>query len=133
MNEKRLRNPIVTGFLAVTLSLSQIGCGAQLIQVAIWIGQVVIYTAAVRATVKIVDQLIDQNQTEVGDSVEVDPSDPHRGSFRSMRVGKMSGGTPTGEMVTFENVPVVKNSSGKWMVEKYYCDTVMAPKLDSSN
>ena len=127
------RNHMASGFLATILAISQAGCGVEVMTVAIWLGQIVLYTAAVRATIKIVDQIIDQNQTKVGDAVDVNAGDPDRGIIRSMRVGRRSDGAPTGELVTFENVPVIKNSSGKWIVEKYYLDQVMAPRLGSSD
>ncbi len=127
------RKSLASGFLTTILAISQAGCGVEVMTVAVWLGHIVLYTAAVRATIKIVDQIIDQNQTKVGDAVEANPGDPDRGIIRSMRVGKRSDGTAIGELVTFENVPVVKNSSGKWIVEKYYLDQVMAPKLGSSD
>lgn len=127
------RKPLASGFLATILAISQAGCGVEVMTVAVWLGHIVLYTAAVRATIKIVDQIIDQNQAKVGDTVEPNQGDPDRGIIRSMRVGRRSNGTPTGDLVTFENVPVVRNSSGKWIVEKYYLDQVMAPRLDSSD
>lgn len=133
MNEKKRRKPLASGILAIVLAISQVGCGVELVQVAVWLGQIVLYTAAMRATIVFVDKIIDNNQTAVGNAVEVDATDPHRGIIRSMRVGVVSRGTPTGELVTFEDVPVIRNSSGKWIVEKYYCDHVMAPRLSSSN
>ena len=133
MSDKKRRNPVASGFLAIALAISQGGCGVEVIQVAVWLGQVVLYTAAVRATIQIVDRIIDGNQSRVGNSVTVDPTDQNRGIIRSMRVGVTSHGSPTGEMVTFEDVPVLRDASGKWRVEKYYCDHVMAPQLNTVN
>jgi hypothetical protein len=113
------------------LAMTQLGCGAPIIPIAIWVGKVILYTAAVRATIQLVDQVIGQQQSKVSSAVVPNSGDSNRGVLPTLTVGKKNNdGTPTaGGSVTFQNVPVIRSSNGQWIVEKYYHDTVIEPKL----
>jgi hypothetical protein len=126
--QRRLLLPVLV------LVIPMFGCGAPIVPVAIWLGKVILYTAAVKATVQLVDQVLGQNSQRVSNDVVPNRGDPNRGILPLLTIGKKkSDGTPSNEAITFTNVPVVRSADGKWIVEQYYTDTVIDPKLRSAN
>ncbi len=125
-----LRSRVLVVALVAALAVTPSGCGVAIVPIAVWLGKVILYTAAVRASVQLVDQVLGQKKAEVNADVVRNPGDPNRGVLRSITVGKKNpDGSPKAGSVTFTDVPVSLGPSGAWIVDKYYCDTVMEPKL----
>ena len=103
--------------LSITLTIS--GC-AEIIVIAVWAGKVMLYTAAARVTIHVVDRLLGQEKE--ADFV-IDPSDPNRGRFKSL-VFKPDN---RAREVVLVDVPAYKGSDGQWHIDEDY-----RPKVDAA-
>jgi hypothetical protein len=110
-----------------------LGCGAPVIAIAIWAGKIMLYTAAVQVTTKRIDQVLGEKSSTVSNSVIPNPGDPNRGKLPSLTVGrKNSDDTPAAGCEVFTEVPVIRSQNGKWVVEQYYTDSVIEPRIKPS-
>ncbi|NBO91768.1 MAG: hypothetical protein EBV06_05585 [Planctomycetia bacterium] len=111
------------GFLLTAMASLLFGCGAPLIPILIWAGKIALTAAITQAAVRLVDQILQQENYKWKEEVQVDREDPARGILPTLKLTRGS------KSETFPNVPVMRGPNGLWKVEKYYADSVIEPRM----
>lgn len=101
------------------------GCAAPVLALAVWAGKVMLYTAAVKLTVQMVDSVLGTKTKDPNTEFVADPANPDRGSYRSLTFQKKDGrGQPVGKPIVLVDVPVYRGSDGQFHIDRDYLNKV---------
>lgn len=110
-------------FLATVMATG--GCAAPVLAVAVWVGKVMLYTAAVKLTVQMVDSVLGTKARDPDAEFVPEPGNSSRGTYRSLTFQKKNErGQPVGRPIVLVDVPVYRGSDGQFHIDPDYLKKV---------
>lgn len=124
MTEKR--STLARGAAPLVLSAAMAaGCVGPVMALAVWLGKAVLYTAAVKLTVSMVDSVLGNKAKDPEAEFVPDYGNPNQGKYRNLTFQKRDEkGQPVGRAIVLVDVPVYRGADGVFHIESGYLEKV---------